>query len=92
MAKFDDEVKSLKADLDAIKADLATATTGITGLQQQIATLNSTVATLQAQLQAAPLTADQQAALDAAVAEADSLKTAADALAGTFPAPVPTTK
>jgi len=87
MVKFDDEVNSLKTDLDAVKADLATATTGIAGLQQQISTLNTTVANLQTQLQAAGLTADQQAAVDAAVAEADGLKTSADALAANFPAP-----
>src|SRR5690349_11628378 len=90
MAKFDDQVKSLKADLDAVKADLATAASGFNGLQQQIATLNSTVANLQAQLQAATLTADQQAALEAAVAEADNLKSSADALAANFVVPVPT--
>lgn len=90
MVKFDDQVKSLKTDLDAVKADLATATTGIAGLQQQIATLNTTVSGLQTQLQNAGLTTDQQAALDAAVAEAGSLKTSADALAANFLAPTPT--
>ena len=87
MVKFDDQLNSLKTDLDAVKADLATAVTGVTGLQQQITTLNTTVANLQTQLQAAGLTAVQQAALDAAVAEADGLKTSADALAAEFPAP-----
>jgi chromosome segregation ATPase len=87
MVKFDDQIKSLKTDLDAVKADLATATTGIAGLQQQISTLNTTVANLQTELQTAGLTADQQAALTAAVAEADSLKASADTLAANFPAP-----
>ena len=89
MVKFDDELNSLKTDLDAVKADLATASTGVAGLQQQISALNETVANLQTQLQSAGLSNDQQAALAAAVAEADSLKASADALAANFPAPVP---
>jgi hypothetical protein len=69
MVKFDDEVNSLKTDLDTA--------------------LNTTVANLQTQLASAGLTADQQAALDAALAEADGLKASADALAANFPAPAP---
>ncbi len=72
----------LQADLDAIKADLASIQTAVT---TEVGTFNTTIQSQQAQITAlkaqlaagTPVTQDQ---LDALAGEADTLKASADAL------------
>ena len=87
MSKIDDSTAALKKDLDAVKADLATVSTGVQGLQAAAATNAQAIADLQAQLANAGLTDAQQSALADAQTEADALKVSADQLAADFPAP-----
>lgn len=84
MADITQELADIKADLDSANAALATVGSGVTGLQSQVATLTQTVADLKAQLATAGLTAEQQAALDALVAQADGVRVATEGLAGQF--------
>src|ERR1022692_4019633 len=68
MAKFDDDLARLQAAEAKLAVDLPLISEGV-------ADLNTKLATLTAQLADAGLTADQQAALDAAVASAETLET-----------------
>jgi hypothetical protein len=85
MSQFDNDLARLQAAETKLAVDLPLISGGI-------ADLNANLATLTAQLADAGLTADQQAALDAAVSSAETLETQAAALGSAFappPAPAP---
>lgn len=81
MSQFDNDLARLQAAETKLAVDLPLISGGI-------ADLNANLATLTAQLADAGLTADQQAALDAAVSSAETLETQAAALGSAF-APAP---
>ena len=87
MGKASDEIARLAADLSDTQADLASLATGVTTLINETTTQNTLIANLQAQLANLPeVSPDVQTALDAAVAQADVTKAAADAAAAELPA------
>lgn len=76
----EEKIKEVAEDIAAVKGDLTTIATGITALKDQIVDLKALI----------DAGADSSAALDALVANAESLKVQADAVAGVT-APEPTT-
>jgi chromosome segregation ATPase len=81
------QIQQLTSDLTAVQADFSTVTTGIAGLQSQITTLQATIQQLQNAAGGDNLSPATEAALTAAVTQADAAKASADQLAADFPAP-----
>lgn len=91
MATISDQVAAVKAELDGTKADLTTITTGVQALRDQVTGLNTTIQSLQDQLTNLGVSPEVKAAINGLVTEGLEVQQSADALAGGFQAPPPTT-
>jgi capsule polysaccharide export protein KpsE/RkpR len=73
------KVNAIMADLDQVKADEDAEAAAITGLSAAVTSLIATINSLKTALAGAPLSADNQAKVDAIFAEAETNKVAAQA-------------
>jgi septal ring factor EnvC (AmiA/AmiB activator) len=83
------KMANITAELTAVQAELTATQTDVTNLAAGVTSLTATVAALQNQIatQGDVLSPESQTALDALVAQAGTLQTAADAAAAELPVP-----